>query len=88
MAGGSLAERPRLRRPRRPWLSLHSEGIPCDLGCTLQGTSLGDWLQEQLFERRIVLVTGRLDDAMAAKAVAALLTLDAGGNRSIELHLG
>src|SRR6266850_1483244 len=27
-----------------------------DLGCTLQGMSLGDWLQEQLFERRIVLV--------------------------------
>jgi len=49
--------------------------------------SLGDWLQEQLFARRIVLVTGRLDDAAAANAAAALLALDASGNRPIEFHL-
>ena len=49
--------------------------------------SLGGWLQEQLFERRIVLVTGRLDDDAAAKAAAALLTLDARADRPIELHL-
>src|SRR5881628_1136281 len=49
--------------------------------------SLGNWLQEQLFERRIVLVTGRLDDEAAARAAAALLTLDTSGNRPIELHL-
>src|SRR3989442_1399966 len=41
--------------------------------------SRGDWLHEQLFERRIVLVSGRLDDTAAAKAAAALLALDAGG---------
>ena len=57
------------------------------MGCTLQGMTLGDWLQEQLFERRIVLVTGRLDDDSAARAAAALLTLDASGDRPIELHL-
>lgn len=49
--------------------------------------NLGDWLQEQLFERRIVLVTGRLDDDAAAKTAAALLALDAGGDRPIDLHL-
>ncbi len=49
--------------------------------------SLGGWLQEQLFERRIVLVTGQLDDGAAAKAAAALLALDARGERPIELHL-
>jgi ATP-dependent Clp protease protease subunit len=49
--------------------------------------SLGGWLQEQLFERRIVLVTGRLDDDVAATAAAALLALDARGSRPIELHL-
>jgi ATP-dependent Clp protease protease subunit len=49
--------------------------------------SLGDWLQEQLFARRIVLVTGRLDGAAAAKAAAALLALDASENRPIEIHL-
>jgi ATP-dependent Clp protease protease subunit len=61
--------------------------IPCDLGCTLQGMSLGSWLQAQLFERRIVLVSGRLDTDAAARAAAALLTLDASENRPIELHL-
>lgn len=49
--------------------------------------SLGGWLQEQLFERRIVLVTGRLDDDVAATAAAALLALDARGTRPIEIHL-
>ena len=45
------------------------------------------WLQEQLFERRIVLVTGRLDDEAAARAAATLLALDAREDRPIELHL-
>ncbi len=49
--------------------------------------SHGGWLQEQLFQRRIVLVTGRLDDDAAAKSAAALLALDACGDRPIELHL-
>jgi ATP-dependent Clp protease protease subunit len=49
--------------------------------------SLGGWLQERLFERRIVVVTGRLNDDAAAKAVAALLALDASDDRPIELHL-
>jgi hypothetical protein len=33
--------------------------------------SLGRSLQEQLFARRIVLMTGRLDDDAAAEAAAA-----------------
>jgi len=49
--------------------------------------SLGGWLQERLFERRIVLITGHLDDGAAARAAAALLALDAGGERPIDLHL-
>jgi ATP-dependent Clp protease protease subunit len=48
---------------------------------------LSAWLQEQLFARRIVLVTGRLDEAVAATAAAALMALDADGDRPIELHL-
>src|SRR5215510_6905733 len=51
------------------------------------GMTLGNRLQEELFERRIVLVTGRLDDDAAAKAAAALLSLDARADRPIELHL-
>ena len=49
--------------------------------------SLEGWLREQLFERRIVLVTGRLDDDAASTAAAALLALDARGSEPIELHL-
>jgi ATP-dependent Clp protease protease subunit len=49
--------------------------------------SLEDRLQEQLFERRIVLLAGRLDDGAAAKAAAALLALDTRGERPIDLHL-
>src|SRR5437016_900576 len=52
------------------------------LGCTSEGS-----LQEQLFERRIVVVAGRLDDDAATKAAAALLALDADGDRPIEVHL-
>ncbi len=48
---------------------------------------LSAWLQEKLFERRIVLVTGRLDDDLAAEAAAAVMTLDAIGDEPIELHL-
>jgi ATP-dependent protease ClpP protease subunit len=47
--------------------------------------SLGRWLQEQLFARRIVLVTGRLDDAAAAASAAALMALDANADKPIEL---
>ena len=49
--------------------------------------SLGRWLQEQLFARRIVLVTGRLDDDAAAASAAALMALDANADKPIELHL-
>jgi ATP-dependent Clp protease protease subunit len=48
---------------------------------------LSAWLQEKLFERRIVLVTGRLDADLAAEASAAVMTLDAIGDEPIELHL-
>lgn len=43
------------------------------------------WLQEKLFERRIVFVTGRLDDALAAQAAAQILALDAAGKEPIDL---
>jgi hypothetical protein len=35
--------------------------------------SVGDWLPRELFERRIVHVSGRLDDDAAATGAAALL---------------
>src|SRR5262245_18996800 len=49
--------------------------------------SHGGGLEEQPFERRIVVVAGRLDDDAATKAAATLLALDGRGDRPIELHL-
>jgi ATP-dependent Clp protease, protease subunit len=45
------------------------------------------WLREKLFERRVVFLTGRLDDAVAAQAAAEMMTLDATGEGPIELYL-
>lgn len=45
------------------------------------------WLQERLFERRVVFVSGPLDDALAARVAAELLTLDQTGDGPIDLYL-
>jgi ATP-dependent Clp protease protease subunit len=46
------------------------------------------WLQEKLFERRIVFITGRLDDTLASQAAAQIMTLDASGDAPIDVVLG
>ena len=45
------------------------------------------WLQEKLFERRIVFVTGRLDEALATQAAAQIAMLDAAGEAPIDVVL-
>jgi ATP-dependent Clp protease protease subunit len=50
-------------------------------------TPTPDWLQEKLFERRIVFVTGTLDDARAAQAAAQIMALDASGDEPIDVVL-
>lgn len=47
----------------------------------------GDWLAERLFERRIVVCRGIVDDALAGRVAAELMTLDALGDDEIELQL-
>ncbi len=44
-------------------------------------------LDEKLYEGRIVLLTGWLDDAVATRAAAALMSLDAASDAPIEIHL-
>lgn len=46
-----------------------------------------EWLQERLFERRMVFVTGRLDGALAGQAAAQIMALDASGDAPIDLFL-
>ena len=45
------------------------------------------WLEERLFERRIVLCRGVLDDPLAGRVAAELMTLDALGDGAVELRL-
>jgi ATP-dependent Clp protease protease subunit len=50
-------------------------------------TATPDWLQEKLFERRMVFVTGRLDAALAGRAAAQIMALDASDDAPIDLFL-
>ena len=49
-----------------------------------QGAS---WLHERLFEKRIVLCHGVLDEAVAGRVAAELMALDALGDAAVELQL-
>lgn len=50
-------------------------------------TPTPDWLQARLFERRLVFVTGPLDEALAARATAQIVALDAGSDAPIDIVL-
>ena len=43
------------------------------------------WLQGKLFERRLVLVTGRLDDTLAAQTAAQITALDSASGDPIDV---
>ena len=51
------------------------------------GPSLPGWLEEKLFDQRIVLVRGPLTGDAATGIAAALLTLDASGSDPVQLHV-
>ncbi|MEV8507811.1 ATP-dependent Clp protease proteolytic subunit [Actinoplanes sp. NPDC051475] len=59
-----------------PW---HSLGGP--------GPAIPGWLEERLFDQRIVMVRGPLNGHAASGIAAALLTLDAAGPEPIQLHV-
>jgi ATP-dependent Clp protease, protease subunit len=45
------------------------------------------WLEERLFDQRIVMIRGQLDAHAASSIAAALLTLDASGADPVQLHV-
>jgi ATP-dependent Clp protease protease subunit len=45
------------------------------------------WLEERLFDRRIIMLRGPLTGALASQTAAALFTLDALGTQPVEVHL-
>ena len=65
---------------RTPWTAAR---LPGDHS----GRGLPVWLQERLLERRIVLMTGRLDEPKASEVAALLMTADAAGDKPIDVHL-
>jgi ATP-dependent Clp protease protease subunit len=51
------------------------------------GAGLSPWLEERLFDRRIVVLRGPLTGPAASQTAAALLTLDALGTAPVQLHV-
>ncbi|GAA4600125.1 ATP-dependent Clp protease protease subunit [Actinoplanes octamycinicus] len=51
------------------------------------GPAFPGWLEERLFDQRIVMIRGQLTSDVATGISAALLTLDAAGQAPIQLHV-
>jgi ATP-dependent Clp protease protease subunit len=51
------------------------------------GPNMPPWLQERLFDQRIVALTGSLTGPVASHTAAALLSLDALGGDPVRLHV-
>jgi ATP-dependent Clp protease protease subunit len=51
------------------------------------GPGLPGWLEERLFDQRIVMLRGPLSAETASGTAAALLTLDAAGPDPVQLHI-
>jgi ATP-dependent Clp protease protease subunit len=51
------------------------------------GPGIPGWLEERLFDQRIVMVRGPLTQEAATGIAAALLTLDAAGPEPVQLHM-
>ncbi|GAA4435571.1 ATP-dependent Clp protease proteolytic subunit [Phytohabitans houttuyneae] len=76
--------------PLRPWhppLGPGSPGQPPLPPEVPAGEGVPPWLQERLFDQRMVVVTGPLNDSAATRAAAALMTLDALGSEPVRLQL-
>jgi ATP-dependent Clp protease, protease subunit len=71
-----------------PWLP---EPRPTSPGPVSASASLvvgaQDWLGERLLDRRVVALSGELDDDAVNRTVAALALLDAGGDEPVQLRL-
>ncbi|GLY93565.1 ATP-dependent Clp protease proteolytic subunit [Actinoplanes sp. NBRC 103695] len=70
---------PRPDRPTDPW------SVPPPPGPS--GASVPGWLEERLFDQRIVMIRGMVTSADATGIAAALLTLEAAGPAPVQLHV-
>ncbi|HLI44385.1 MAG TPA: ATP-dependent Clp protease proteolytic subunit [Acidimicrobiales bacterium] len=54
---------------------------------SVSGKEWGDWLEGYLFDRRIAVVRGPLDDLCATRVATQLMTLDATGDEPVTLQI-
>jgi ATP-dependent Clp protease, protease subunit len=73
-----------MRLPDRP---PHQPDIPSMPSPPAPAEGFPPWLEERLFDRRIVMLRGPLTGPAATRAAAALLTLDALGTEPVELQV-
>ena len=69
-------------RPQYPWTVPF--GVPSDQPAA---PNMAPWLEERLFDQRIVMLNGPLTGPSATRTAAALLTLDALGSEVVRLHM-
>jgi hypothetical protein len=48
---------------------------------------VSEWLQENLFQRRIILLTGQLDESVANETAALLMSLEAVSDEAVDLYV-
>lgn len=76
--------------PLRPWRPPHGPGSPGQPPLPPElpaNEGVPPWLQERLFDQRMVVLSGPLNDAASTRAAAALMTLDALGDEPVRLQL-
>jgi len=74
-----LRWQPRPDRSPEPW--------PPNSWPPATGPSMPGWLEERLFDQRIVMIRGQLSAQDATGVAAALLTLDAAGADPVQVHI-
>jgi ATP-dependent Clp protease, protease subunit len=76
----NLRQEPFPYRPE-PWQ------VPGQPGPADGAERMSAWLEERLFDRRVIVLRGRMDAAMASHAAGALLTLDAMGAEPVQVQM-
>lgn len=54
---------------------------------SMPGPPLSEWVRAEMFDRRVVLLSGQLDDGLATGVAAHLMTLDGTGDGPLWLHI-
>jgi ATP-dependent Clp protease, protease subunit len=62
-------------------------GWPPTGGDDVPGVDPGEWMRRRLFDRRVVVLDGTLDDARGNEVGVSLMTLDAEGDGAVDLQI-